>query len=599
MLAVHLETVVLPAAANPHTNGFAAYYTASRVLLEQPGDLAPIYDDKWFQSKIDHLGFHHVEDVIFFQTPTMALLMAPVAWMPLAVARAVWIALAVAFWLAGSIIIGRAIVRRPLGIRACLGLAAAMTAYTPLRENLRQGQSYALLFFLLAAYVRLQLGKEARDSWAAGVPLGCMMVVKLGGAWLWPLLLFSRQWRTVTAAAVTSLAIAFVSLPWTGGHAWGVFFHELPRLASEPVRYVTAYQTVTSLLGHLLVYDPILNRHPVAHWPVVARVSTITVIVLAIVQSLRYADWGKTLAVDSRSARALSLAMFGALIVTLGPVAEGYHYVLLLPTVMIAWWWGALDADTSIASWVMLVTGTLLLVVPQKLYGSAAIQVGWLALLAYPRVYGAFVLWIWLGRQLKKHSSIARRGASAGQQNDHEEPDEGLSRQRLLLTGHVEEGHWRWAARQLDLDLVCELLVALLREGVLAGQLSHEVRHLEIPGHGVARPASAGAGDVAAIGLELGADKPFGLAFPAPGTRRGDGHGVILGLLLGVDKVLPEAPELILDLDRGLDLRGLSRSRHRRALAGPITREHLEGIVLRGWLARGRGAPAPPPERCL
>jgi hypothetical protein len=325
----------------------------------------------------------------------MTLLMAPIAWLPPSVARAVWIALTVAFWLSGTILIYRALAGRPVGIHSILLLLASTTAYVPLRDDLRQGQSYTLLFFLMAAHFHLLLRSGARNSWLAGVPLGGMLILKLAGAWLWPLLLLARQWRTVAAAAVTCLTTALVCSPFLGWSAWQPFFRELIQLASDPARYVSAYQTVTSLLGHLFVYDPTWSPHPIANWPLLARISTMAVTIVAIVQSVRY----QRLSADSLPARALSLGMFGALIVSLAPVAERYHYVLVLPTVIITWWW-ALTIRPRIASWAAVVSGTLLLVVPQKLYGSPAVQSGWLALFAYPRVYGAFVLWRWLGGAL-------------------------------------------------------------------------------------------------------------------------------------------------------------------------------------------------------
>jgi hypothetical protein len=33
-------------------------------------------------------------------------------------------------------------------------------------------------------------------------------------------------------------------------------------------------------------------------------------------------------------------------------------------------------------------------------YRDAALDDGWLALLAYPRVYGAWLLWAWLAREI-------------------------------------------------------------------------------------------------------------------------------------------------------------------------------------------------------
>jgi hypothetical protein len=400
ILAAYLAIVVVPAGLNPNTDGFAAYYTASRILLRNPAEVGRVYDDPWFQSKIDEFGFRHVRDIYNVNPPTMALLMLPVARLSPSAARVVWIALSVAFWLCGISVLYRALSTRPARFHAMLLLAASTTTFPPLRENIIRGQCYGFLFFLLALHFQLLLRRNNRASWAAGLPLGCMLILKSAGAWLLPLLLLSRRWSAVVAAAATCLAVALLFYYLGGWSAWPPYFHLLPRLASHPLRYVSAYQTVAGLLGHLFVFDDRFNPHPIAHLPLLASLSTTAVIIAALVESVRH----QRLNSDSLAARALSIGMFGSLIVTVAPVAEGYHYLLVLPTVIIAWWW-TLTARRDISSLAAVATGTVLLMIPQKVYFSSAIQSGWLALFAYPRVYGAFVLWTWLRRALKVTSA--------------------------------------------------------------------------------------------------------------------------------------------------------------------------------------------------
>jgi hypothetical protein len=49
-------------------------------------------------------------------------------------------------------------------------------------------------------------------------------------------------------------------------------------------------------------------------------------------------------------------------------------------------------------------------------YRDPALDEGWLALLAYPRVYGAWLLWAWLAREIGRHAvvegSAAQRAAA-------------------------------------------------------------------------------------------------------------------------------------------------------------------------------------------
>jgi hypothetical protein len=399
VVAAHIIFFVRPAALNTETGGFAAYYTASRLLLQDARDVPRVYDDEWFQSRMDGFGLHHVRDIFNVQPPTMTLIMTPVAWLAPRPARIAWTVLTTAFWIVACALLYRSLFRPRATIPSFLLLVAATTVYVPLRDNFRYAQCYGLLLLLLTLHLQLLLVRKPGASWAAGIPLGCMLILKSAAVWLWPLLLFSRQWRTLIAAAATGLGLALFLSPFVPWPAWHAYFHLLPQLASDPVRYVSAYQTVPGFFGHLFVHDETFNGHPVAHLPRLASLATVVVTAAALVQSVRDQRMSGSFAL-----RALSLGMFGALIVTLAPVAESHHYLLVLPSIIIAWWW-ALTTRASLPSWGIVLTGTLLLSVPQRVYSMPSIQGGWLALFAYPRVYGAFVLWGWLGRALKNCQS--------------------------------------------------------------------------------------------------------------------------------------------------------------------------------------------------
>jgi hypothetical protein len=395
VLARYLFFVVAPAAVRPDTNGFAAYFTMARVLLTHPADLARVYDDVWFQSQIDACGFHHVIDMVGAQPPTMALLLAPFAWASPAAARLAWVLCSVGFWVAAVAALCRVLPGRCSSPRWTLGVLAVSTAYRPLRENLDRGQVYTLLLLLLVSSLVMLAKGGRRASLVAGVPLGVMVVVKSAGVWLLLMLLVSRRWRTVLVAAGTYVAVALLSLPVIGFGPWGAFLHGLVNLPGERFRYVTAYQTLGGLFGHLFVFDATWSPRPLTDAPLLATVLTLLGMALAMAQSRRF-ERG---APDSVAARLLALALFDSLVVTLAPIAEGYHYVLVFPAVVIAVSW-AIERRVGARSWLVLGASLVVLTAPQRLYSHPAIQGGALALLAYPRVYGALLLWGWLGRAL-------------------------------------------------------------------------------------------------------------------------------------------------------------------------------------------------------
>jgi hypothetical protein len=402
-LAVYGLLVVAPACRSPNTNGFAAYYTASRILLETPRELRRAYDNLWFQEQVDAFGFVGVRDIYNIQPPTMSLMLAPIAWMSPARARIVWIICSVVWWWSGLALLVKSLARAGgAGVAPWLPLAALTTAYVPLADNFRQGQCYSLLFFLLCALLYLAQHPNPRRRWLAGLPLGLMLVLKLAGLWFWPFLLAARRWGVLSAAAVTGLAVAIFAAPAVDGEAWRRFFHELPRLASDPVRYVTGYQTATSLAGHLFVFDARWNPTPATNRPWLSTGVALLVTVVALVASARLQRLGS----EDREARALSWGMLTALCVSLTPIAESYHYLLVLPAVVVALWW-ATERGVSQISWALLLFTILLLITPLHVYDSRHFQAGWLALLAYPRLYGAFGLWGWLARALCQYQASA------------------------------------------------------------------------------------------------------------------------------------------------------------------------------------------------
>jgi hypothetical protein len=395
-LVAYALVVVIPAARNPHTNGFAAYYTASRILVEAPRDLPRAYDDVWFQRRIDSYGFPHVLDVLYVQPPTISLIMAPFARLSPERARVVWIGASVACWLGGVAVLS-AMFGPPM-----LPLIALTTLYLPLADNLWQGQGYALLFLLLCLTLRLATRSDFRGMWLAGIPLGLMLVLKGAGIWLWPLFLVAKRWRIVAGAGVTALAVAVAAAPVIGWSAWRPFFDDIPRLVTEPIRYVTAYQTVTSLFGHLFVFDARWNPAPVVHLPGLARALTIAVTAASLFVSLRL----QRFAAGDRDEQALSAGMFVALGACMSPVAESHHYLLVLPAVVAA---VAVASRRRVPgrSWLVLAAGTLLLVIPRRFYLSDRLQAGWLAVLAYPKVYGALSLWGWMAASLRDGTARA------------------------------------------------------------------------------------------------------------------------------------------------------------------------------------------------
>jgi hypothetical protein len=443
---MYAALVALPAARS--NAGFAVYYTAAYLLAREPWELPNVYNDAWFVAKLNHVALPGVYDIMFYNPPTVSLMLLPLAWLPPEAARAAWALLGLPLLAGGLVFLARA-----LTLPALWGVWALPFAllYAPITENIRAGQAYLLLFFLLcAAFWALERPDEGRRTMddarqqttiyrlssivrvqkagaVAGLALGLMLILKAAGFWLWPLLLAARRWRAVAWACGAAAALALLTLPRIGGATWRAYLELLPGAAGDPKRTVTAYQTVTGLFGHLLDYDARWNPAPLADAPWAPHALTLVVALGALALTARWVSARHPPAL-LRQARGeafltrgegehespplprlgeggrgvrepLALALCMALLVTNAPFAEGYHYTLALPSLLVAAWW-AWRARLGWGAWAVLGAAALLLGAPLP-YKSARLQSGWPALLAYPRVYGAYLLWGWLAWALK------------------------------------------------------------------------------------------------------------------------------------------------------------------------------------------------------
>ncbi|MBA3531331.1 MAG: DUF2029 domain-containing protein [Ardenticatenales bacterium] len=388
-LLVYGWCVLLPA-ASASTGGFAGYYTSAWILARYPDELARVYEDAWFVERLEETGIEGVYDIFFIHPPTMTLLLLPLTAFPPATARVIWTGVNLALLVGGLLLLARAL---RLSWQWGLWLTPFALLYTPVIENFRYGQGYLLLFCLICLLLWAHLtGRRT----AAGLVLGQMLLLKTAALWLWPLFLLSKQWRLLVVALLVAGGAVGALLPLFGLEPWQRYALLLPQLGTLSQRYVTAYQTVTSLLGHLFIYDEQWNPTPVIHLPLLARLLT-----LAVQFGTLFFSWRWARLEESRhEVRVLTLALFLSLVVANGPLGEQHHYAMVLPALLIALWW-ARHHRVAGPGWAWLLLSALLLGAPLP-FKALQLQAGLWALLAYPRVYGAFLLWGWVGWQVTK-----------------------------------------------------------------------------------------------------------------------------------------------------------------------------------------------------
>jgi alpha-1,2-mannosyltransferase len=365
------------------THGFVSYYTASRLLVS--GELGPqAYDDQWFGDVVKRVTASNVREIFIPNPPTMALMAVPVAWSNPQSARALWLIGSLAMFIAGIAVLvrDRAARNRDISIPALMLMMLAPAVFT----NLRIGQGY-LIVFALFAFASVLLLKQ-RDR-LAGICLGLLLALKTAGVALALLLIVRRRWTALAAAAITALLLMIVITPFIDAGMWWIYPSQVSAYVARPASAVTAYQTTLGLVRHLCVADPQWNPAPAANCAPIAFIIPALIIAAATVVTVLLARRSTRPEPWIAAAAALS-------VLSLPAVAEPHFVLMAIPLALL-----------RLRAIEMLVIGALL-IVPLE-YSAERYTTGWLALLAYPRLYAAWLLWAAAIRELRRDQPAADR----------------------------------------------------------------------------------------------------------------------------------------------------------------------------------------------
>ena len=380
---------VIQHASRP-SQGFASYYTASRLLLEGE-NVSDFYNDNWFSSRVNEYapGVYEIYNV---NMPTTAFLFLPLAFFDHNNARICWSIFNLILLLITLIYLINKLkfksIWTPLTIISFL-------CFQPLYVNFAYGQVYILIFCLL---VFAWFAYKSRSDELLGFLLGLVFILKTAGIFLILLLLLKKKWRSLIWSLSTAVLLVFACLPGAGLDAWYSYFGRLVNYSSHPSLSVTAYQTIHSFFLHFTAYDVKWNKEPLFNLPILGNMlSVIFSLVVLIFTSI------KTIKFNKKD------FTFGAFIIAgivISPASLDYHYVLILiPVVIILNW---LKQNPSKIFWIMFIIFYLLIALFLP-YISPKITGGLWAVFAYPKLYGAISL---LGLLLfaSNHSSLAGEG---------------------------------------------------------------------------------------------------------------------------------------------------------------------------------------------
>lgn len=360
-------------------NSFVAHYAASRLVLEG-ADVARFYEDEWFMIQVARFE-PTVTDIYHANLPTMSLVLLPLSPFEYPSARMVWTLFNVLLLLAAVL---WAMKMSGVGPGWAGGLLCLVFLFQPVHANLFHGSMYIMaLALLVVAWWAYRGGGDP----TTGVSLGVLFAAKTAALMYWPLFFVQRRWKVLGWGAATVAAIAVLSLPVVGTAAWGSYFDRASRLLSQPSLTVTAYQTVPGWVRHHLIHDPQWNPEPLTHLPTVAT---------GISWLAGLGMLGVSAVVAWHRRNDLVFGSFAVLSLMLSPVSTDSHYTMaLLPIVILT---AHVRGRMRSLEGLLLIAGALLIAADLP-YSSPRVADGIWALFAYPKLYGAFMLWalcLWL-----------------------------------------------------------------------------------------------------------------------------------------------------------------------------------------------------------
>jgi len=363
---------------------FPNYYLGGR-LFRDGYPLDRLYDWEWLQRAKDHAGLD--QPLVGFVPLTLfsGLLIAPLTSLPVLAAKHCWLVFNLALLPAVAWLL-RAITGLPFRRIALIGLLAVV----PLRTNFQFGQQHVFVLFLFALATWCYFRER---HFSAGALLALAAAFKLYPALFALLLVRKRRWRALTGMAVAGLLIGAAGIALFGIEPWRAYALEIvPRAVlrgevTDP--YDTHMSSVSGLLRRLLIFEPELNPHPLAHAPAAFALLQPLLTALILAPGLWLMTAGRASAERERLDWAATLAF--VLLLSVG--TPTYHLCPLIVAAVLGVDY-LLRGQRVAQARALLIVFTALCLVTQRLIPEA--PAGWQIFTAYPRVYLLTAFWLLL-----------------------------------------------------------------------------------------------------------------------------------------------------------------------------------------------------------
>lgn len=357
----------------------------------------PVYDDR-VVSSLTH-------DILSPSPPTLPLFLLPLLPLSPSSQSFAWTAgNLVALLLAAWLIVTRLPRLRRAPVVASLGLLAFVLSAL-VAVDVQRGQVYLwqLLFLSLPfAAGGSDATSRVRSVWLGAAGLALAFALKVAGWPLWLVLAVRGEWAMLRRAALIVVAGVLVTLPLIGVDTWVHYWIVLvPEWTVHAEGAVTAYQTVGGFFHHFLAYDAVWNPQPLVDIPMLAFVLALAAAIVLL---------GFTLRLARRGPRTEAIAAAVLLTALLSPVGEQYQYVpclIALAPALEGWL-----RRPTLRQGMPLMAAAALLMLPLP-FMNPALANGPIALLAYPRLLGALLLWAQLVFRAPAVAAPARPDRSA------------------------------------------------------------------------------------------------------------------------------------------------------------------------------------------
>lgn len=357
------------------SNGFATYYTSARLLLEGENP-KNFYNDKYFSDKVENY-VPDIYEIYLVNLPTTTFIIFPLSGFDYQTARILWILFNLILFLIALLLLIKQIKIDNIWLPIALIL---VFSFQPLYENIVTAQAYIFIFCMLTF---IFIGYTSQKNWMPGLLLGLILIVKSAGTSLVLFFFSKKKWKICSISILTFFSLFLFSLPIVGLDSWVAYTDKLISYVSNPSLSVTAYQSVHSFFHHLFVFDMRWNPWPISDLPLVANSLTIIFTLIIIVISILF--------VIKHKDPQLSFAVFITIGVLINPASIDYHYlVILIPFLIML---SRLNENSSAIHWSVFIISYLLIAVKLP-YTSNKVSGGYWALLAYPKLFGAIILWL-------------------------------------------------------------------------------------------------------------------------------------------------------------------------------------------------------------